>query len=187
MNEFERREGPTAQLMMEALEDRNAATCFGSLSFGHFGSLFSHHHSRPAHTHHWTQPAHSHSTGGHHGHGQCGGHHQRPSPPPPAQTGTVSGVLYLDQGKDGVRDAGETGVAGKLVYADVNGDGQFTAGEPTATTAADGSYTLSGVKAGTVSVAAVAEVGYLTPPVTVTVQSGQTTNADVPLVLANNS
>ncbi|WP_452231287.1 hypothetical protein, partial [Lacinutrix sp. MEBiC02595] len=38
------------------------------------------------------------------------------------------------------------------VFADLDGDGVLDAGEPTATTAADGTYTIPGVPAGTVDI-----------------------------------
>lgn len=190
MNEFERRERPTARLTMEALEDRNAATAFGSWTFGHFGSWSAHHSPKPAHTHHWAPP--SQSQGKHlgWGHGRCGGHHQPPVPPvpPPAQTGSVSGVVFVDGNFDGTRDPGEQGLAGQVVWADT-GNGVLDAGEVSTTTGADGSYVLAGLRANsTVVISAVTGNGAAYTPATVTVVAGQTVSgADVAVNSGTNS
>ena len=57
-------------------------------------------------------------------------------------TPTVSGAVFRDENGDGIQNAGETGFGGIRVYADINGDGEFGISEPTAITAADGSYSL---------------------------------------------
>jgi hypothetical protein len=57
-----------------------------------------------------------------------------------AQTGTV----YLDLNANGIRDAGEPGLAGRVVFADLNHDGTLDVGDPTATTDANGDFTLTG-------------------------------------------
>jgi SdrD B-like domain len=56
-----------------------------------------------------------------------------------ATTVTVSGVVFRDLDNDGVRDPGEPGVAGIRVHRNSG------AGTPTTVTAADGSYSLSGL------------------------------------------
>jgi hypothetical protein len=56
-----------------------------------------------------------------------------------ATTYTVSGVVYRDIDNDGVRDAGEPGVAGIRVHRNSG------AGTPTTTTDLDGRYSLSGL------------------------------------------
>lgn len=67
-----------------------------------------------------------------------------PVVPEPA---TIAGTLFVDRDADGVRDAGEAGLAGRTVYLDKDGSNSLTAGDTTATTAADGSYTFSGLTA----------------------------------------
>lgn len=67
---------------------------------------------------------------------------------PPPMT-SITGTVFADANNDGVQDNGETGLAGVTVYADLKNDGKFDSGDPFATTAADGSYTLSGLTAGT--------------------------------------
>lgn len=63
--------------------------------------------------------------------------------------GTVSGTKFNDADGDGVRDAGESGLSGWTFYVDYNGNGNLDQGEPSATSANDGSYTITGVKPGT--------------------------------------
>jgi hypothetical protein len=87
------------------------------------------------------------------------------SPPPPPDVNTravdptgkdfgnwrpasVSGTVVNDANGNGVRDLGEAGVGGIQVYADLNGNGALDAGEPSTTSAADGSYTVAGLKPG---------------------------------------
>lgn len=73
------------------------------------------------------------------------------------RTGTISGVKFDDRNNNGIRDTGEPGFAGFVIFSDLNGDGirQWTdgnsngtfdpgEGETWTTTAADGSYTLTG-------------------------------------------
>src|SRR5262249_43561375 len=59
-------------------------------------------------------------------------------------TGAVSGFAYVDVNRNGVKDAGEAGIGGVVI----SGPGGTT------TTAADGSYSFSGLDAGTYSVSA---------------------------------
>ncbi|WP_182867220.1 beta-propeller fold lactonase family protein [Rhodopirellula sp. JC639] len=52
----------------------------------------------------------------------------------------LSGVVFDDVDRDGVRDAGEAGVSGARVYLDLNDSGSRDADEPSRFTAADGQY-----------------------------------------------
>lgn len=61
---------------------------------------------------------------------------------------SVSGTVVGDQNGNGVRDGGESGLGGILVYADLNGNGDLDQGEPSTTTAADGTYAIAGLKPG---------------------------------------
>jgi hypothetical protein len=61
---------------------------------------------------------------------------------------SVSGTVVGDTNSNGVRDAGESGLGGVTVYADLNNNGAPDSGEPSTTSAADGSYTIAGLKPG---------------------------------------
>jgi uncharacterized repeat protein (TIGR01451 family) len=65
-----------------------------------------------------------------------------------ARFGTVSGTVWDDVDGDGVREAGDNPVAGFTQWVDYDGDNALDAGEPSATSSATGSYTLTGVRAG---------------------------------------
>ncbi|WP_299840411.1 SdrD B-like domain-containing protein, partial [uncultured Tenacibaculum sp.] len=62
--------------------------------------------------------------------------------------GDVTGVVYGDTNGNGTQDGSESGLGGVTVYADLDGDGVQDPGEPSTTTNPDGSYTLTGVPAG---------------------------------------
>ena len=56
--------------------------------------------------------------------------------------------VWNDLDGDGTQDAFEPGIADVRVYVDSNGSGTYTVGEPMATTAADGSYFITNLVAG---------------------------------------
>ncbi len=58
---------------------------------------------------------------------------------------TLTGRVYDDANASGQQDLSETGLAGLRVYVDANEDGTFDAGDPSAVTAANGVYTITGV------------------------------------------
>ena len=60
----------------------------------------------------------------------------------------MSGVKFGDLNANGVRDAGEPGLAGWTVYVDYDNDGARGPGEPYAVTDANGSYTIDHVALG---------------------------------------
>lgn len=66
----------------------------------------------------------------------------------PVTTGRISGAVFEDDNENGIEDPSEDGLVGWTVFVDSNGDGAFTDGEPTATTDADGNYSITGVPAG---------------------------------------
>jgi hypothetical protein len=70
-----------------------------------------------------------------------------PPPPPPART--IYGVVYNDLDGNGRRDLGERGLAGFLVFVDLDNDGRLDFNESAVRSAADGTFTLPPVPAGT--------------------------------------
>jgi subtilisin family serine protease len=55
---------------------------------------------------------------------------------------TVNGFAFEDMNGDGIFNPSETGIAGAVIYVDANNNHTLDNGEATATTAADGSYSL---------------------------------------------
>ena len=70
----------------------------------------------------------------------------------PIPAGSISGTVYSDVNENGTRDSGEVGIGDVIVFADYDNDTQLGAGEPFASTNADGEYTLTGVLRDSVSV-----------------------------------
>jgi hypothetical protein len=113
--------------------------------------------------------------------------------PGPAVTGqdfgnyrpaSVSGLKYGDANDNGVKDNGETGLAGFTFYADANGNGTLDAGEPSAVSAADGTWTIPGIKPGAYTIREVGKDGYVCTqpsPCTyqVTLSSGDAVNGRI--------
>ena len=66
-----------------------------------------------------------------------------------AKYGTISGNVFRDADHDGVRDAGESGLAGATVFIDRNNNGWIDPGERTFKTGADGKWSFGNLKAGT--------------------------------------
>ena len=62
--------------------------------------------------------------------------------------GSVSGVVWNDVNGNGLREAGDLGLSGWTVFIDQNADGVLGAGEPQATSAADGSYSIAAFRRG---------------------------------------
>ncbi len=63
-------------------------------------------------------------------------------------TMTITGTVWNDLTADGTHDPYEPGLAGWTVYVDLTKVGHYVAGDPTATTAADGTYTIANAPAG---------------------------------------
>jgi serine-aspartate repeat-containing protein C/D/E len=87
--------------------------------------------------------------------------------------GAISGVKFADTNGNGVRDAGESGLAGWTIQLLSAADVVLA----TTTTAADGSYTFAGLAAGTYRVREVGQTGWVQTTVNpgdVTVVSGTT-------------
>ena len=77
-----------------------------------------------------------------------------------AQSGEICGTKFNDLDGDGVRDAGEPGLAGWTIYLDSDNDGVLDAGEPTQITDASGHYAFSGLLPGSYSVREVLQSGW---------------------------
>ncbi|MEA2218861.1 MAG: hypothetical protein QOJ35_1487 [Solirubrobacteraceae bacterium] len=60
----------------------------------------------------------------------------------------VTGVVYADIDGDGTKAGVEPGLGARTVFADLNANGAIDAGEPTTTTAGDGTYSLGGIRPG---------------------------------------
>jgi SdrD B-like domain/Domain of unknown function (DUF4214) len=65
---------------------------------------------------------------------------------------SISGTVFQDFNSNGVQDTGEPGIAGLTFFIDVDGSGQLKAGDPTATTDANGNYQFTGLSAGTYTI-----------------------------------
>ncbi|MEG4107208.1 SdrD B-like domain-containing protein [Microcoleus sp. S13_C5] len=77
------------------------------------------------------------------------------------QSSTISGQKFNDLNKNGVKDAGEVGLANWQIFLDsINPDGLFQQGEPTTITDAAGNYTLRDIPAGTYQVREVQQNGW---------------------------
>jgi len=59
--------------------------------------------------------------------------------------GAISGKVFNDLNGNGVQDPGEPGLPGVVVYVDLAGSGQFVPTDPSATTDANGNYTITGL------------------------------------------
>ena len=76
-------------------------------------------------------------------------------------TATKSGTKFEDLDADGAaREAGEPGLPGWTIYVDYDNDGVLDANEPSAVTAANGSYSITGINPGTWRVKEVAQAGW---------------------------
>jgi autotransporter-associated beta strand protein len=72
----------------------------------------------------------------------------------------IRGAVWNDVNGNGIWDAGEVGLPNWKVYLDLNHNGQWDPGEPCTTTASDGSYAFTGLKAGNYVVAEVDQSGW---------------------------
>src|SRR6478609_5409875 len=60
---------------------------------------------------------------------------------------SITGFVHQDTNGNGAVDAGETKIQGRTVFTDFNSNAVPDPGEPSAVTAADGSYTLANLSA----------------------------------------
>jgi hypothetical protein len=102
--------------------------------------------------------------------------------------GTLTGTVFADGNRNGVKNAGEAGLAQITVFADLDGDGVLDGNEPSAVTNASGQYTIT-VPPGVVSAAIVLPAGFeATTPTTrsVTVPLRGTATADFGIKQVNS-
>ncbi|MCA9268958.1 MAG: carboxypeptidase regulatory-like domain-containing protein, partial [Planctomycetales bacterium] len=78
----------------------------------------------------------------------------------PVEISSVSGVVWNDLNGNGIRDAGEPGLAGWTVYADLNANNVLDAADPWTTTNSSGSYSLFGIEPGTHRIAEVQHIDF---------------------------
>jgi len=72
----------------------------------------------------------------------------------------IQGIKFNDLDGDGVRDAGEMGIAGWTMYLDANDSGAYDSGEPTAITGPTGQYSFGDLYAGDYSVGEIQQSGW---------------------------
>jgi hypothetical protein len=63
-------------------------------------------------------------------------------------TGTISGTVFADANRNGSLNAGEAGLGGYVIFLDTNYNGVRDASEKSTTSAANGTYSLTGIAAG---------------------------------------
>lgn len=73
----------------------------------------------------------------------------------------VTGFKWNDLNGNGLREANEPGMANVWIFVDLDGDQRIDLGEPSAKTAADGSYNLSPPTTGTYAIREVLEPGFV--------------------------
>ena len=97
--------------------------------------------------------------------------------------GEIHGSKWNDLNGDGVWDGDEPGLENWKIYLDENGNGQWDNGEPYELTGADGSYSFTGLIAGTYVIGEVLQDGWIqTYPggsARAAVQAGTTTYGDL--------
>ncbi len=64
------------------------------------------------------------------------------------KSSSISGFVFNDLNRDGVRQGNETGLVNRYVYLDLSGDGRWEYNEPIVLTNADGSFRFDGLSAG---------------------------------------
>ena len=73
----------------------------------------------------------------------------------------ATGFKWLDVNGDGIRNAGEPGLAGVYIYLDLDGDDRPDIGEPASISKADGSYSITPPQTGVFAIREVVEAGFI--------------------------
>ena len=74
---------------------------------------------------------------------------------------SISGTIFTDVNGNGVKDAGDTGIAGRTLYIDLNNNSKLDPGEQsTLTTGTSGAYQFTNLAAGTYKVRQVLPTGW---------------------------
>jgi hypothetical protein len=74
---------------------------------------------------------------------------------------SIGGTKYSDLNSSGGRDVEEPGLGGWQFYVDYNDNGALDAGEPSATSAADGTWTITGIEPGSFKVREVGQAPWV--------------------------
>jgi hypothetical protein len=75
-------------------------------------------------------------------------------------TSGIQGTKWNDLNGNGVKDAGEPGLAGWTIYIDQNNNGKLDSGEKSTTTDANGNYSFTNLEPGTYTLAEVQRPGW---------------------------
>ncbi len=73
----------------------------------------------------------------------------------------ITGIKFSDNNNNGMRDSGEPGLGGFYIYLDLDGDDRPDLGEPSAVTAADGTYSIDFPGAGVYTIREVQKPGFV--------------------------
>ena len=74
--------------------------------------------------------------------------------------GSIAGDVWDDKNANGIREAGDAGLAGWNVYIDSNANGSFDTGEPQSITNSTGGYSFTSVSPGSVTIRVIPQAGW---------------------------
>ena len=93
--------------------------------------------------------------------GQASGSHNFFCRRTPTGTGSISGNVFHDFNRNGIKDTGDTGLSGFTVYIDLDNDSVMDTNEQRILTDSNGNYSLTGLGAGTYKLRLVLQSGYV--------------------------